>query len=1049
MIRKFTLTTLLFFSCLAVLNAQVKRAVNPRELMQLNNAAAGSAQSPLNITEKCGFELTMQQAAGRGFNSALYEQEMQRLITERRLMNNFGPPTTIYTIPVIFHIIYDGNTESAIGTGANISTALVNAQIAQLNTDFADMAGSTYGVAEDMGVRFVAAKVDPSGNIICTPGIERINWRSRAGWSDPRTLASNAAVQNHYNNIVKPQSIWDPNNYINIWLANFETSGLLGYASFPGQSTLPGLDEAETDQTAGVVVLSGSVGSVTVPGSAAPYDYGRTLTHELGHFFGLRHINGDANCGDDFCGDTPTQSALTGGCPAPGTANGCTPSVPKMFENYMDYSNDACLNTFTLNQSERCQTVMLNSPRRQQLRFSTRGNAPIPNRVSFKAGPAVVSEIATGGCPRFRDYNVVVGVDVAASGNATVSLGKSGTATDNADYTIIQSSVNYTNGDAADKTFTLRVFDDAATEAAETIVLSLNITGTGVQISPACAAVNQMTITIADDDAIVSINNSTPNPILYTQDFGTTAGSNQLPAGWTFVNGTSSTTNKWVGNNTGAATYGFVGNTLHISNGNATAVTNGTAAMTYSSVTAGTDARAVTQIINAQGLKNITVSFKLVCNGELDAGEFYDYGIAYYTLDGTNYSALADINGNFILQGITALSTVSFSLPPGVIGTSNFGLLFRWISDNTVANQPPFAIDDLSITGTAVSIESQVNNSSTENIPAGAEQSTFYSSTDGQIIARIQNSSANLGCVTANIAATGDGFTVLNTSSGSFARSNKVITINPSVANTTASYRATFYFTAAELAAWGVNTPNLKLMKVANGVNLSSTITAANAQIVTATFDDQLSTRGYAAYTGDFTGGFSQFMLVSPTATVPVAALSFEAKPNGKAIALSWNTSAEINNKGFVIERSTDGTHFETIGWKDGKGNSSITSHYNYIDNFVQPNQLYYYRLRQTDIDSRETLSDIRQAKISDRSALLVTMSPNPAKNQVKIFTAGATGLSNINIVDAKGSLVQSWKQVNCSVAPLNLDISKIAAGVYMVQVVNGDVITAQKLIIN
>ncbi|RYZ48403.1 MAG: zinc metalloprotease, partial [Sphingobacteriales bacterium] len=783
-------------------------------------------------------------------NNALYEQEMTRLIAERRQLNNFGPPTVIYNIPVIFHIIYDGNTEATIGTGSNISNALVSAQIAQLNQDFADMAGSVYGVSEDMGVRFVAAKVDPLGNLICTPGVERINWRSRAGWSNPATLASNSAVQNQYNNVVKPQSIWDPYRYLNIWLADFEASGLLGYASFPGQSTLSGLDNAETDLTAGVVILSGSVGSVTVPGSAAPYDYGRTLTHELGHFFGLRHITGDDNCGDDFCGDTPPQSALTGGCPATGTLNNCTPSVPKMFENYMDYSNDACLNTFTLNQSERCQVVMLNSPRRKELPLSTAGNSPNPNRISFKSGVGTVSEAATGLCPRFRDYSLVLGVDVAANGPATVSLAKSGTATDNVDYSILQSSVTYTNGDAADKTFTLRVFDDAATETAETIILNIAITGTGVQTSAACPAVNQFTVTISDDDALLSINNSIPTPVLYTQDFGAVTGSNQLPSGWTFANGTSNTNNKWVGNSADAATYGFTGNTLHISNGNAGAVANGTAPMLYSNVAAGTDARAFSPIVNAQGLKNISVSFKLVCNGEFDQ-QFYDYGIAYYTLDGSNYSALSDINGNFILQGITTLSTVNLSLPAGVVGTSTFGLLFRWISDNSVANQPPFAIDDLNVTGTAVTVEAQANNPSTENIPSGAAVSTFYSTADGQIIAKIENSSANIGCVTANIATAGNGFTAINTTSGAYARSNKVITLNPAVSNTTASYRATFYFTQAELAAWGVSTPNLKLMKVANGVNLASTLTAANAQVVTTTFDDQLASRGYASYSGN------------------------------------------------------------------------------------------------------------------------------------------------------------------------------------------------------
>ncbi|RYY65461.1 MAG: T9SS type A sorting domain-containing protein [Chitinophagaceae bacterium] len=190
-------------------------------------------------------------------------------------------------------------------------------------------------------------------------------------------------------------------------------------------------------------------------------------------------------------------------------------------------------------------------------------------------------------------------------------------------------------------------------------------------------------------------------------------------------------------------------------------------------------------------------------------------------------------------------------------------------------------------------------------------------------------------------------------------------------------------------------------------------------------------------------------MLVSAATVLPVTTLSFEARPNGKNIGLSWSTSMEINNKGFVIERSTDGSHFETIGWKDGALNSSRTLYYSYVDNFVQPNQLYYYRLRQTDIDSRENLSEIRQARISNKSELTVSISPNPASNQVNIFTAGTVGLSDINLLDAKGQIVQRWNKINCSLAPQALDISKIAAGVYLIQVITGEVISTNKLIVN
>ena len=138
----------------------------------------------------------------RGFNDAAYEAEMQRLINEFKQLNNFGPPTTIYSVPIIFHVIYDGNTESTIGTGANLTQAIVTAQIQQLNADFANLSGSGYGSATDLGVRFVAAKVDPMGNLLCEPGIVRINWRSQSGWQNPSGLSSINAVMTHFDNVV-------------------------------------------------------------------------------------------------------------------------------------------------------------------------------------------------------------------------------------------------------------------------------------------------------------------------------------------------------------------------------------------------------------------------------------------------------------------------------------------------------------------------------------------------------------------------------------------------------------------------------------------------------------------------------------------------------------------------------------------------------------------------------------------------------------------------------------------------------------------------------
>ena len=175
-----------------------------------------------------------------------------------------------------------------------------------------------------------------------------------------------------FNNSIKPQTQWDPTRYFNIWLADLG-GGLLGYAQFPSSSGLPGLNtnggNANTD---GVVVTSSSVGSVANPSSGGPYNLGRTLTHEVGHWLGLRHIWGDSSActNDDFCADTPDATNSNGGCP---TVDSCPSDGlgADMVENYMDYSNDACLNTFTADQKTRIQAVLANSPRRMELATST------------------------------------------------------------------------------------------------------------------------------------------------------------------------------------------------------------------------------------------------------------------------------------------------------------------------------------------------------------------------------------------------------------------------------------------------------------------------------------------------------------------------------------------------------------------------------------------------------------------------------------------------------------------------------------------------------
>jgi len=249
----------------------------------------------------------------------------------------------IITIPVVVHVIYNTNSQ-------NISDAQIQSQITVLTEDFrrnnAD-ADNTWSQAADTQIEFALATIDPNGN--ATTGITR-TFSSTTAWeaNDSMKFSSNGGT-----------SAWDSSEYLNMWVCPLE-SGLLGYAQFPGGS-------ASTD---GVVIAPQYFGSSDYSNNfylSSPFDKGRTTTHEVGHFLNLRHIWGDGGCGvDDFVSDTPTSDASNGGCVESHTSCGTL----DMVQNYMDYSDDSCMNLFTAGQTTRMRTVLEAGGSRRSLALS-------------------------------------------------------------------------------------------------------------------------------------------------------------------------------------------------------------------------------------------------------------------------------------------------------------------------------------------------------------------------------------------------------------------------------------------------------------------------------------------------------------------------------------------------------------------------------------------------------------------------------------------------------------------------------------------------------
>ncbi len=251
---------------------------------------------------------------------------------------NQNTTNTVITIPVVFHIVYNGSTQ-------NISDAQCIAQLNQLNLDFARLnsdASNTpsvwQGISANTNIQFCLAQRTPTG--AATTGIER---RST-------TLTSFSTNDNVKRTANGGMDAWPASSYLNIWSCNI-SGGVLGYAQFPGGS-------AATD---GVVLLYSSIGSMTSPGTASPYHLGRTATHEVGHWLNLYHIWGDdgtACSGSDNCSDTPNQAGENYGTPAFPRTDGCATASPGvMFMNYMDYTDDAAMNMFTAGQSARINSL--------------------------------------------------------------------------------------------------------------------------------------------------------------------------------------------------------------------------------------------------------------------------------------------------------------------------------------------------------------------------------------------------------------------------------------------------------------------------------------------------------------------------------------------------------------------------------------------------------------------------------------------------------------------------------------------------------------------
>ena len=299
-----------------------------------------------------GFSLSAQRDCGSMEYLELQQQQDPKRIAKMEAIEKFTNEYVesaqkvdgVITIPVVVHVVYRTSTE-------NISEAQINSQMQVLNDDFRRMnsdADGTWSQAQDSEIEFCLATVDPQGNP--TNGITRTP-------TSVNGFGTNDAVKF---NSSGGKDAWPASDYLNVWVCNIG-GGILGYAQFPGGSP-------STDGVVNGYQYFGTTGTAT-----APFNLGRTMTHEVGHYLNLRHIWGDGNCNaDDFVSDTPTSDAPNYGCATGHVSCNST----DMVQNYMDYSDDACMNLFTAGQNVRMRALFDTGGFRESLLNSPACGAP-------------------------------------------------------------------------------------------------------------------------------------------------------------------------------------------------------------------------------------------------------------------------------------------------------------------------------------------------------------------------------------------------------------------------------------------------------------------------------------------------------------------------------------------------------------------------------------------------------------------------------------------------------------------------------------------------
>ncbi|PHI19507.1 hypothetical protein CEQ90_12475 [Lewinellaceae bacterium SD302] len=791
--------------------------------------------------------------------------------------------------------------------------------------------------------------------------------------------------------------------YLNVFVRNI---GALGFSPLGGNGNGDGVTCDNSAFGAG----AGCTGFV--PG--APYNLGRTLTHELGHYLNLAHIWGGGCGNDDGIADTPDQQTSNGGCPG---NNAISCGSLDLHMNYMDYTNDACMYMFSAGQ----QAVMENylAANLQNVTSNSAVCVPPTPTVAFVQTQTTVSE-GTSSCATDGEQQVTIEVGISASPSSTafVTLLANGTATNGVDYTYSPATLTFPAGQTSNQTITVTIFEDGQVENDESISFSFLVNANGGDAAPGTE--NQShEIAILNDDQAPSAGSQ--NVFLIDQNF------DDGIAPFVATDG-GDPGNTWYQDG--------VGSTL---NGTPQAIANSDAAGNGSS----SNEVLTTPVFNGSSVTNLTLEFDQYARVYSGNGDFNEtFRTEIY--DGNSWQTVylrTEAQGSIGDWGNPNHQTINLS----AYAAPNNQLRFTYIAEWDYW----WAIDNVQVSGLQnVGVQTDANGGSGFSERDFGPNSTlyFYDENSGDVMLSLINTSGfNYGCTSVYVET---GSSILPGAFQSNAPESDWITektfrVEPENNNPNGSFTISLYYTQEEIIGWsqtsGEPVGNLQMVKAAGSV--SSATSLETAPVSTFSFGSDW------VYSAQYSSGFSGFALGGAAPVLPVEWLAVNAKAGQKAIDVNWSTATESGNRGFEVLRSEDASKgFSSLGFVAGAGSSTNRQDYSFVDNRALAGITYYYQIRQIDFDGSTSLSPLVNAKIESET-LSLRIYPNPVREQLNVeLFAPLSG--SYELVHVSGLQIASG-DFPAGGQRIKLNTSQLSTGIYYLVVSTGEDRRVKKVIVD